>query len=208
MTWNVEEFRRSAIFKGITVPEDFIESMEYNINRSHYHSESSKEYWDSLYSTSGPNEVSVSRVAAEIETKSEFEFIAALQAIHPLADLMGQILNVTLLEDPMPIHRVDLNRVKSQLSRRPELSEVVVRISELLESEEFLFIGAFVNTIKHRNIIEVEHYGEFGQGTANRMGLRTLRFSYKNNDYDPMWVKEVLDLYIPQGNRFDLCGRK
>lgn len=151
--WNLVEFREKCNAQGIPPTENFIEAMDHAIRRSRFHARMSNSYWDNLYLNPEVNEVDYySPEAFDAELKSEFEFIAALQAIHPIADLMAQIVNAVLLNNQYQIHQVTLNRVRERLSERQEFTTTLEKINALTESDGFTFIDGFVNTIKHRQL--------------------------------------------------------
>lgn len=195
--WSVEEFIEKCNLRGIPSTDEFIDSMNHGIWRCRFHAEMSNTYWDSLYLNPEVNEVDeFSPLVLDAETKSEFEFIAALQAIHPLSDLIAQIVNVVILNSSLQIHQVTLNKVKDRLPDQDEYTAISESINALITSEEFKFIDAFVNTIKHRHIIETENHGDFGPGSANRVGLKTLAFTRNGHIFEAVWIKDVLETYL------------
>ena len=63
------------------------------------------------------------------------------------------------------------------------------------DSHEFKYINAFVNTIKHRRLLETEYVAEFGMGTRNDDGIQIKAFSYKGDSFPPIWAKDIVGDY-------------
>ncbi|TVY01480.1 hypothetical protein [Paenibacillus cremeus] len=196
MNWNVEVFRQRLNNRGVQADqiEQLLDTLKLIIERFTYHSKVSQNIWRSQFET---NEYRFNSPAArrpEFETESNF--IASLQAIHPIADIMGQIINGAVLNNLMAIHQVSLQRIKTALEADTRYINILTAVNDLIESQEYKFLDGFVNTIKHRKLIETLHHGEFGPNTEQRNGLKTEEFSFRQNTFAPMWIDDVIDNYI------------
>lgn len=86
-----------------------------------------------------------------------------MSLLHSFFDTFAQWINASLLaEDGVPMERVSLPKVASQLSSFPEYSGTfVATISTLTSSSEYTYIADFNNTLKHRRQIYVDNRFDF-----------------------------------------------
>jgi hypothetical protein len=80
-------------------------------------------------------------------------------------------------------------------------------LEDLRDSQEFKYIAAFVNTIKHRRLLDTDYYGEFGQGKSNIVGVRFLSFKYEKpnkptENYDNTFAETIVNDYIERISNF------
>ncbi|WP_336775305.1 hypothetical protein [Paenibacillus sp. MMO-58] len=198
MNWDLAVFRAKCQANNLPTErlDELIDTLVKIKKRTNHHGQLSIDRWDEQFQ--GNEFDFLSDEADQLEFEAETNFIAALQAIHPIADIMGQIINLTVLNSHFAVHDASLYKVKTKLTNlnNPQHAAIISAVDTLYTSNEFMFIDAFVNTIKHRNLIESYHYAEYGTDTENRNGLRTEQFEYKQNTYSPIWVDTVINNYF------------
>jgi hypothetical protein len=131
---------------------------------------------------------------------SEAHLIGCLHTARSMWDHIAQVLNALLLAKPLPVADCDIAKVAAALSVSP-LKE---QIDEVLTSHWYRYIAAFINTVKHRHLVEhmftvsLEH---------DRAGVRIGAFSYGSRAFDAYWGTEVLEGAIEVKNGVVASGR-
>jgi hypothetical protein len=69
-------------------------------------------------------------------------------------------------------------------------------MNTLLGSSEVKYIVAFVNTIKHRHLLDTDYRAEHGIGTRNGESVRFKPFVYKGNSYPEVWAIDIVGSYM------------
>jgi len=110
---------------------------------------------------------------------------AALHSARAIHDIFAQLLNGLLLSDTIPIHSCDIAKVTRELSE----SKLKDYLTNLLVSEEFKYVNAIVNTIKHRNLVSFGAQISFRTGES---GIQFREFKYRDVTYTALWAEDVL----------------
>lgn len=110
---------------------------------------------------------------------------ACIHTARSIYDLFAQLVNGLLLSEPLPLGMCDFFKIKDKL----ENSKLKDYLSELSATEEFLYVNAFVNTIKHRNLVSFDALADTGEG---KIGVKFQPFIYNGETYPAMWAEEVL----------------
>ena len=126
---------------------------------------------------------------------SEAHVIAAAQASHSMADILGQIINQVLLCGTLPEDRVTLNNVLCKINEEAIAPDIFYKITGFKNSTEFKYIDAFVNTIKHRRVLDTNYHAEYGADKRNDQGILFEKFIYKNNNFPTTWAKDIVGPY-------------
>lgn len=122
--------------------------------------------------------------------------IHSARAIH---DLFAQLVNSLILDSKVPVFKCDIYKVTKELHR----SDLKEYLQELLGSDEFQYINAFVNTIKHRNIVE---FGSLISFETNECGVRFKEFKFNGSKFDQMWAEDVLKFTLEVKNTVVTAG--
>lgn len=197
MYWDFAELRDLCRKRGIGGSRVHQNALEWKRWRVEYHAEKSQEVWgelDQLGKEKGGIEVggqewNETRFASTAETE------AAAQVLHSMADILAQIVNKAVLKTPLSEAQVSLGRVCKELKRRNCAPIVVSKIESLQNSKEFEYLNAFVNTMKHRHLLDTNYRAEFGNGTRNEEGIRFKAFKYRGRSYSTVWGRDILDGY-------------
>jgi hypothetical protein len=131
---------------------------------------------------------------------NEAHLIAAINTIRSAVDMLAQVINELALEDRFPIEKVYVNRV---LNRLPD-SDLKTRLAGLHGSHWFKYVTGFINTSKHRNLVEQR----FSISLERRLaGIRMSEFEYDETPFDDYWDHEILDGILDVADQLIHCGQ-
>jgi hypothetical protein len=94
-----------------------------------------------------------------------------------------------------------MQQVINKLQNEENTEDIVNALKKLRDSHAFKYIAAFVNTIKHRRLLDTDYYGEFGLNKNNKIGVRFRAFKYEKprqptENYDDMFAETILNDYM------------
>ena len=197
MCWDYEELRKLCQKAGAPDSTVYQNALEWKLWRVNYHAERVKAIWrelNQIVETKGSIQIGGQDWQKAAFT-STAETEAAAQALHSMADILAQIVNKAVLKPSLPEKQVYLSEVHQRLSAQGNGSRVVAKIAALQKSPAFDYLNAFVNTIKHRRLLDTEYRAEGGEGTRNEEGIRFKAFTYKGWDYPTVWASDILANY-------------
>lgn len=131
--------------------------------------------------------------------QSEANLIACVNITKSMFDSFGQLVNQIALSEPIP--------------RNPYLKDVIVKLPAstlrgsleiAISSDWYLYVSAFINTVKHRQLIT--HSASISFVDGNRGG-RLKEFSYNKKDYPSYWATEVLEGIVELQRLLIHCGQ-
>ncbi|EGQ9232893.1 TPA: hypothetical protein ACVU5U_001153 [Vibrio parahaemolyticus] len=125
---------------------------------------------------------------------------AALQSSRAMYDIFAQLLNSLLAKEPIEIHRCDISKVFKLLPDGALKSQ----LEATLNGYDYSYVSGFVNTIKHRNLVQCGRQLDF---IENRASIRIKSFSYCGDTYDPKWAVDVLQYGLNIRNNIVELGR-
>ena len=118
-----------------------------------------------------------------------------------MADILDQIICITLA-DPYKPHKegaVNGNSVSHKLKKsqnNPYIERIKNSRDELHDSDEFSYINAFCNTIKHRRLIDFKAHSE--NILIQEMKPKVDLFDYKDKNYPAKLGSEIFEKYSIQ----------
>ncbi len=115
--------------------------------------------------------------------------VAAIYTARSLCDVLAQLINKLLLPDKLEAAKCDIHKVSQKLCN----SVLKESLTSLLDSECFLYVSAFANVSKHRNM--VVFYGSINC-QARRAGAKFGSFTYNKREYPERWSRDVLKLVL------------
>jgi hypothetical protein len=196
-TWSFEELRDLCRKRGI--PNDsistfstFATSLDWRYYRAKFHAEQAHNILKDLFAQSfafGDEKYN------EAEFSYEAYVEACVQSLHSMGDILSQIINILILGNHFSEDDVSIKRVARYMATKGLAPDVLIEINKLLNSNEFSFIEAFCNTIKHRRLIETKYRSEYGGDYRNEEGLVFVEFNYKGVTYPKTWAKDIIDKY-------------
>lgn len=136
--------------------------------------------------------------------------------LHSLADVFAHVINVIVLKPlqsssdndhlsskKICSRKISIGTVNKELKKFSSLDEVrggyiktiTDGIDELLSLSEFKYIASFVNTIKHRNLVETDFHSHSQDGKWIYRGFRLDPFVYDNIHYDQRSCETIVMEY-------------
>lgn len=117
------------------------------------------------------------------------------------------------LDDSEPIGAKNIKVVlgvsdKAEVNFAYTVSEAHLELKEmlgvLLKSHWFKYTEAFINTTKHRNLVEHSVSVSFEE---NKAGVQLGEFKYQSASYPKYWAQEILAGLVDVKNDLVACGR-
>ena len=174
-TWNFKELRDLCATKGLPDSQVYQDTLFWKRQRSSYHAEQYREIWREFFSSS--NEIQVGGEGwNRAQFASEAHVEAMAQVLHSMADILAQIINKVALCAKFLEGDVKLSKILKELEKKPQAVKIVERINKLQNSDEFGYIDAFVNTIKHRRLLDRVFHLEYGKSKRNDKALCFRKF--------------------------------
>lgn len=193
-TWSFEELRASCAAKGLPDSKIYQEALLWKKWRVSYHAEQYHKIWRELFSSSTEIQVG-GHDWNEAQSASEAHIEAAAQALHSMADILAQIINKVVLRDNLAEGGVALSNIADKDKNKRIPPKIIAAIDKLLSSAEFRCIDAFVNTIKHRRLLDRIYHMEYGENTRNEKAVCFQEFEYKGDCYGFTWATDIIDPY-------------
>ncbi len=135
---------------------------------------------------------------------SEANILGCLYTARSLWDLFGQLVNALILVAPLTVDCCNIKSVHGLMSASP----LKVKLDGLLKSHWYTYVEAFINTTKHRQL--VQHMMTVSI-EKDRAGIRIGSFAYNRYNrtklFKTYWCHEVLEGAIEVKNKIIECGR-
>jgi len=202
VNWNIEELRKLYIAKVVQknelLLEEFLSSTRQKMERANYHAQKAKEAWEEFFK---PSVVTIPSSQFDFATNvSVAETEALVYVLNSMADLLAQVVNITLLElvnQSMPEDEVFVYKVLNKLSKFIQYKNVTRALSLFLNSSEFKYINAFCNTMKHRKLLDTDYHLHINYREKGKIqeGLRFKEFSYKEAPFPITWSVAIQEDY-------------
>jgi hypothetical protein len=214
MDWDTEEFKN--LVRGrygeerLAKVERPLTSVSWKLVLARYHAEESKRLYRS-YLTEEPldeliqvvNQVLLAARGSEEASKfveaqilSEAHVIAYAQSLHSVADILAQVIYLGLdlerdLSEPIPMRYRGLHRMCERMIKERLALEVADTINTFRQSLRFLYLQAYVNTTKHRSLVDVTHSSSF-ESSDPRYGIKILPFEYEGRSFAEKWAYDFV----------------
>ncbi|MNG96171.1 hypothetical protein D3C79_552280 [compost metagenome] len=134
----------------------------------------------------------------QAKLESEANLIACISTTRNSYDSFGQLVNILAtapLKGNFYVHDV---------ARALPTGQLKTELSAAVSSDWFTYANAFMNTVKHRQLIT--HNTSISFVNKNRGG-KVCSFHHKGKPYQEYWAREVLEGTVELQNALVLCGR-
>jgi hypothetical protein len=198
MNWDGEEFCRLCKLKSKSDPTIYIQTLVRRQTLANFHREEAEKAWSSMLRSSNPDDTLIGNSLISYEAN----LVACIQSLHSMADILDQIICITLAEDLYEPHKEDVvnGRSVSQKLKNFEITHVLngskILAMNFTNSDEFSYINAFCNTIKHRRLIDFKAHSE--NILIQEMKPKVDLFDYKNKNYPAKLGSEIFEKYSIQ----------
>lgn len=130
--------------------------------------------------------------------KAEANLIAFAQALHSLADIFGQIIFNALdlnniLKKKLQKNLLYLQRVADAIKNHDHLKDLSLSVADLLESKQYSYLKAYVNTTKHRCLISANYSVDFKVEIEPIHGMKIPKFNYNCSEYPSKWSDDFVN---------------
>ena len=206
--WNLKKLR-GYVKSKYSQPELYLSQID-SIHRTVlifiYHMSSAKKLIDSIEPKD--EKESLGLVFTPKEKRSDLEEAklgiqaetqATVHNARSIHDMFSQIANSLLVNSPIEISKCNISNLTSKLP--PSMLKEYLK--EMLDSEAYLYVNSFVNTIKHRNLVKFGTRLDFQE---KKGGVQFHGFEYDKNKFPPQWALQVLEKALEVKNRIVKAG--
>lgn len=133
--------------------------------------------------------------------QAEAQMIVAAQSLHSTADIMASVvylaLNFPNQAGAPGDYRLNLYRVRDYLQEVPQFQTIAKAINALLTLHQFKYLCGYVNTTKHRSLVQAVYTAYVDPSDNPRQGIRIRPFQYRdakdnNQSFDELWGEQFL----------------
>lgn len=207
--WNLEALRTQVTIRQPKTGKILIQIIN-SLGRSNeifnYHKSLARDAFAPLIAENDPHGIKFAERIFECEDDevykagliSEANLIACIAVTRNSYDSFGQLLNGLVIPEPLK-RNFYIQNVNAALSP----GELKTQLNEAISSEWFGYIHAFMNMVKHHQLIV--HNASISFIDKNRGG-RVEGFSYKEKNYPAYWVREALEGTVSLQNSLQTCG--
>jgi len=169
MKWDFKKLNKICKTKKLPDSKAYQKALVWKRELALFHSAQSNVVWDKLFCTHQKLIVG-DKKWWDTHIASEAHVIVATQVLHSMADIL-EIINQVVLCGALPEHNVSLYSVLCELHKKAVAPNIFTKVTKFKNSTEFEYIDAFVNTIKHRRILDTNYHAEYGTGKRNDQGI-------------------------------------
>lgn len=114
-----------------------------------------------------------------------------------MASVVSWALNFPQRANAPDQRHLNLYRIREHLQNEPNCANIRDAIDALLDLYQFKYLIAYVNTTKHRSLVQVQYTAHVDPTDNPRQGLRIKAFEYRNAQgnkvsYDELWAEDFL----------------
>lgn len=126
--------------------------------------------------------------------KAEAHIISCVNAMHSLADILGQTIYLSLAMNLDPAKRFKKDRAINLESVAKKLGpgELSESVSELVDHDDFRYIASMNNHSKHRSIVPVGFSIDLSGQDTQSHGLKFSELRYDDQIFPARWVEPTL----------------
>ncbi len=111
---------------------------------------------------------------------------AAIYNSRALYDIFSHLINKVVLDGKIKVNYCSIDKVLNHLPA----GSLKAALDLSIRTDAYLYVNAFVNTIKHRDLVETSSSIDF---VNNRFGIKFIGFNYKEKPFDSLWAIDVLE---------------
>lgn len=201
-SWNLEELRTLVKDKygddQRRVLNPHMESVDWKLRIAAYHSYAFSETFAPFFSGAGSPEIkAVNLILSTGEEASRFRdakliaesnIIACAQSTHSVSDILSHVIVHALKIDSIDVNRASIGEVKKWLPN----GVLREKITELLNSQEYIYLKDFVNTTKHISLVFSSYDVDLKPNSDKSHGIKFKAFEYRNRRHEGKWAEDFV----------------
>jgi hypothetical protein len=125
---------------------------------------------------------------------------AGMYSARAIYDLFAQLVLEILLSKSIKVKDCTIKKIHKALPR----SRLKSCLDDLLGGKEFKYVDAFVNTIKHRELVG---FGPLASLESEKCGFQFRAFHFNEDSFSALWAKEVLEYALTTKNAVIVAGQ-
>lgn len=185
----------------------YIDSIARTVDIFRYHAFSAKELIKSIEPKNQresfelvfpPNDKRLNLFKVFLGIQAETQ--AAIYNARSMHDIFAQIANSLLVSPAIDTTKCNIWRLKCQLSQ----SELKEHLEEMLNSEAYLYVNSFLNTIKHRNLVRFNRSLNLEK---EKIGIQFQEFEYEGEYFLAQSAYQVLENAVEVKNSIVKAGQ-
>lgn len=210
--WDLKELREGIMTAELSDAKELIEIIN-SLGRScaifDYHKCLARDAFEAFNVKNDPYGIEFARqllnwdgdqdILEQAKLESEANLIACISTTRNTYDSFGQLANRLIIPTPLKGNFYVQDVVKALPSGR-----LKNELSTAVSSDWFRYAHAFMNTVKHQQLIT--HNTSISFIDENRGG-KIISFHHKNKSYKEYWVREVLEGTVELQNTLTICGK-
>jgi hypothetical protein len=210
-TWNLAELETyvRGVASGDGEALEIIRSIDRGVQIFRYHMVTGRDALNGIVNTDEPHgEQNLMLVLGASANQEEFAYakivseanlIGCIYTARSLLDIFSHLINRLVLRSSLPVRDCDIRSATKALPK----CELKGKLEALISSPWFGYVSAFVNTAKHRQLVQHTMSISFKENVA---GIRIGAFQYGSTEYPACWANEFLQGVIDIKNSVVVCG--
>jgi hypothetical protein len=171
---------------NIIAKKDYLKSLELASIICQYHYNKIKPFMNFTFYGSEENIDTIVLIAAN--------FYALLYNMASMLDILGQLINDKIIIDKLEEKCVELNKIRTSSSSKPELKFLEKPLNTLYEESQYQ--RDLVNTIKHRNLVFINQGYSLAMLGVIHGYVVISNFTYERRTYPAKPLSVVVDELI------------
>lgn len=200
--WYRIRFRKLCYLLGHQDSKKYLDTLDWKYESARYHNEISQKIWNKL-----EGKTTILLIASgewgRAQLISEAETISCAHILNTMVDVLLQIINRSLLKNIFHESKVTMKNIKKELKKDKYMSRILTKLIGLEQSQEYEYIRAFDNTIKHRRLLDTDYTWNFNEKEGIKKGIRFKEFEYEyktrqgieRKKFPVLWATDITENY-------------
>ncbi len=191
--WSFDELRTLVANEAVDQISLYCNSLVQKFRFCDFHANKGKKIFEDFHNP--PN--GIRRLGgSEMETlffDFEGHFIAFLHILHSIPDTFSQIINIAVLNSRLTARNISFRSVAKKL-KECGIDELASKLTAFLELPDFKYVDGFVNTLKHRQLIQPSYLMVAQEDCPAIIDFQFDSFEYDSILYPKRWSHEIFEM--------------
>jgi hypothetical protein len=151
----ISNLRKFCTDNGINFPNEYIQSFEKRFNRSRLARDHIRNQWKNIeLKTKEQNLIRLdNELVSELIDTSALYIEAMMNIAYSLFEIYAQVINICFLNEKYTVDSCSFANIVNDLANIPSIKK---KIENINKSEEKKYVFAYMNTTKHRELINTK----------------------------------------------------